>query len=196
MDQDNLQRNQEGGGPGTSPRRRALRTMSLGLALLGAALLIGASAAASRGDGGTFGRLFGHHRHGHGPMDAEQTRERAEWAVSFVLHRIDASDEQETQVNDIVDRAIVDAFELLGPHREARAELHALLAAPEVDREALEALRLQHIDVWDQLSRRLLDGIVELSEVLTLEQRSELLEMAQHRRRGHGGEHRGRRHWN
>ena len=52
------------------------------------------------------------------------------------------------------------------------------LAKPEIDREALERLRREEIALADQASKLAVGSIADLGEVLTPEQRAELVAFA------------------
>jgi Spy/CpxP family protein refolding chaperone len=63
-----------------------------------------------------------------------------------------------------------------------------LLAKPNVDRAALEAIRAQEIQAADAMSKRFVQSLADVAEVLTPEQRAQLAEKMKQRR-----EHRHRR---
>ena len=73
-------------------------------------------------------------------------------------------------------------------HREARRAVMDLLAKPTVDRAAIEAIRAQEIQSADAMSRRFVQSLADVAEVLTPEQRAQLAEKMKQRRghRGHG----------
>jgi protein CpxP len=118
--------------------------------------------------------------HGDGPPSVEEMGEHAEFFVSFALHRLGATDEQEGRVLDIVDAAIGQASPLIEKHRTNREALRGLLTASTIDRSALEALRAEEIAMVDTLSRTLAGALADSAEVLTAEQRAELAEHLQH----------------
>jgi protein CpxP len=119
-------------------------------------------------------------RHGDGPPSAEEMGEHAEFFVSFALHRLGATDEQEDRVLDIVDAAIGQASPLIEKHRTNREALRGLLTASTIDRSALETLRAEEIAMADTLSRTLAGALADSAEVLTTEQRAELAEHLEH----------------
>ena len=110
----------------------------------------------------------------------------------FWLDRVDATDEQREAVRGIVGRAFDDLVGAVGEHRSLRREWLAELERPELDAEALEALRARHVALLDRKSRRVLGVVVEAGSVLTAEQRGELVEMLSWHRRGHRGGRRGK----
>lgn len=110
-----------------------------------------------------------------------------------LLDEVGASAEQKTRLREIFQAAGDD----LRSQREAGRALHgqmlALMAAPQVDAAAAEALRQQQLARHDALTKRSLQAMLEAQAVLTPEQRAKIGErMAarQHRmdrRHEHGG---------
>lgn len=143
----------------------------------GAALLIGL-ALATQADAG----WFRHRGYGHDPG---QMREHAYRAVSHLLSRVDASDEQHDAAREIVDETFVELAEIRLDRRALHGEVMALISAETVDRDAIEALRAEKLASADRASRVLTRGLVELAEVLTPEQRGQLQELG----RGHHSWH-------
>ena len=136
-----------------------------------AALLVGL-ALATQSDAG----WFRHHRRGH---DSEQMREHAYRAVNHLLSRVDASDEQHDAARVIVDETFLELGELRFDRRALHGEVVALISAETIDRDAIEALRVEKLASADLASRALIGGLVELAEVLTPEQRTQLMELAE-----------------
>ena len=120
-------------------------------------------------------------RHGHGghfTHDPEVAREHAEFAASFMLDRIAATDDQKEQVQAIVGSAVSDLVALAQQHGENHGAWRAELSKPTIDRVALEELRKNGFQLADSASTRLVEALADAAEVLTPEQRSELMEMA------------------
>ncbi|HYC55374.1 MAG TPA: Spy/CpxP family protein refolding chaperone [Candidatus Binatia bacterium] len=111
-----------------------------------------------------------------GGCHGEHARERINTVVSFALHRLDATDEQEDRIQAIVSSAVDELEPIRDQHRSHRDALAALLAQPTVDREALEKLRVQELALAEDLTRAVSDAIADTAEVLTVEQRVELVE--------------------
>ena len=125
--------------------------------------------------------FFGHSGHGHrGHLgnDPELAREHAEFAASWMLGRIDATDDQEEQVRAIVGSGVEDLIALAQQHGENHDAWRAELGKPNIDRVALEELRVSGIELADTASTRLVQALADAAEVLTPEQRAELMEMA------------------
>jgi len=99
-----------------------------------------------------------------------------------MLDAVGATDEQRSQIRQIMQAAMGD----LRGQREAGRKLHqdmqALFTQPTVDARAVEALRQQMLAQHDQASKRLMQAMLDTSRVLTAEQRKTLADrMAQRR---------------
>jgi len=121
----------------------------------------------------------GHGHRGHFGHDPELARERAEFAASWVLGRIDATDEQQEQVKAIIGRSVDDLMALAEQHRQSREAWIAELSKPTIDRAALDQLRQGGIETADAATVRVVEALADAAEVLTPEQRAELIEMAE-----------------
>lgn len=95
---------------------------------------------------------------------------------------VGASAEQRAQIRQIMDAARAD----LQAQREARRQLHeqgrALFVQPNIDAVAAEALRQQMLAQHDQASKRTLQAMVDVSRVLTPEQRKSIADRLAERR--------------
>ena len=109
--------------------------------------------------------------------------ERAEFAIDFVLSKVDADEGQKEQVLSIVQSTVEDLKPLIGERESTREALREILAQPYVDRAALEELRTNMLQKADIASQRMLQTLAEAAEVLTPEQRIELIELRQQFRR-------------
>lgn len=162
------------------------RKIWIGAAVVTLALAGGASALLASPNAraaGWFGhsRGFGHGGHGFGRQhDPEHLRFGIEW----VLGRIDATDEQVEAVVTIARSATEDLAGLREQHHAQREALVAALAGDEVDREELERLRAEGIALAEDASTRLVTAVADAADVLTPEQRRELIEA---HARFHGG---------
>jgi Spy/CpxP family protein refolding chaperone len=111
-----------------------------------------------------------------GPPTPAEFRDHAEFFVAFALHRLGATTEQQDKVLKIVDAAVDQATPVIEKHRANRDALHDLLKSGTIDRTALEKLRTEEVALADDLSKVLTGAIGDSAEVLTPEQRSELIE--------------------
>lgn len=126
-----------------------------------------------------------HHWRADGPINVEEAREHAEDAARWMLRKVDASPDQQDKAQQIVSRAVEGLVPLADQHRNNRKALLEELGKPTIDRDSLEQLRLAELHLADRASQQLLSMVVDLGEVLTPEQRSELLTMAQRQHRRH-----------
>ena len=100
---------------------------------------------------------------------------RHEMMIDFVLTKIDATDMQQQQIRAILDDARAD-FKAERPDKQViKAKLEEIFSQPQVDRAELEALRLTMLAKASTGSERALQVVGDISDVLTQEQRAELL---------------------
>jgi len=99
-----------------------------------------------------------------------------------MLDAVNATPEQRAQVKQIVEAARTDLRAQHDAGRRQREDAMALFTQPTVDARAAEALRQQMLAQHDQASKRMLQVMLDVSRVLTPEQRKLLGErMAQRR---------------
>lgn len=114
----------------------------------------------------------------HGAHDPKTAGERAAFASDWILGRIDASEEQRQQVQTLVQDAVGDLLQMKEQHCANREALLAALAQPTIDREVLGDIRQVELQLIDAASERLVGAVADVADLLTLEQRTELLELA------------------
>ena len=93
-----------------------------------------------------------------------------------MLDRVNATAEQRAQIKQIAERTVADMKAQRDSGRGVREQAAALFAQPVVDANAAEALRLQMMQQHDQRSRRMVQAMLEVSRVLTPDQRKQLIE--------------------
>ena len=96
--------------------------------------------------------------------------------VEKMLDSVNATAEQRAQVKQITERAAADMKSQHDSGRALREQGMKLFTQPVVDANAAEALRTQMMQQRDQASRRMLQTLLEVSRVLTPEQRKTLAE--------------------
>jgi len=171
----------------TSPRRPLWRRRDVwivvaAVAVLGAGVVAVPTAMAFRSFGG-----HGGHGFGHGLMqDPERAKAHAAVAVEWAFRAVDATDQQKEEGRVVIERLIDQLVPLREQHVAHRQAVARQLLEPQIDRAALEHLRSEGLGMADEASRIIVDGVADLAEVLSPEQRTELLELAH---RFHGGEH-------
>ena len=147
----------------------------IGIASMGA-VAAGARMAAN-------GHGFPFHPPGPPPfMNSEGHRAHLEAALDHLLDALDATEEQQAQIEAILDAAFEQGEELRGDHEARHEQLKELFTAEEIDREALEELRTEAIDRFDEGSQLFTQVAADVAEVLTVEQRQELIELVESRR--------------
>ncbi len=151
------------------------RWVRVGIVAMGAtiALVVGGAMVLPLGEAtaGLFGR-------GHERPRPEAIREKAGFVVEWALARVDATDDQQAQVADILDRTLVELAPLHDDRKADRAEFIAAITGPDVDRAALEDLRAEKLVDITVASEQILASLADIADVLTPEQRMELAEMA------------------
>jgi protein CpxP len=136
---------------------------------------------------GGVGALFGGRAfaHGHGRWGGSyDINERIEKMVRHLGVEVDATPEQQQKLTAIARSAAKDLEPLRGQAMETRKQAMELLSAPNVDRAALEKLRVSKLQRADAASKRITQAFADAAEVLTPEQRKKLAEHAG-RMRGH-----------
>jgi len=168
---------------GRAPRRWKTPAIFVGVLACGFALGIGAYAATA-------------------PTDPTGLRQGVRLAfvqhmIGRALDSVGANAAQESKVHDIV----AAKFAEIAPNPDERAALRKqaleLLAAPTVDRAAVEKLRVQAVATFDAKSKAVVGGLVDIADQLTPDQRTKLAgEIEAMRQHGHGmmGPGRGWRH--
>ena len=101
--------------------------------------------------------------------------------IDRMLDGLGVTDAQRTQIKQITTSAAAD----IRSQREAGRALHEkgmqLFAAPTVDASAAESLRQQMLAQHDQSSKRMLQAMLDVSKVLTPEQRAKMAQRAKER---------------
>jgi Spy/CpxP family protein refolding chaperone len=101
--------------------------------------------------------------------------------LDHMLDSVKATDAQRAQIRQIAQAAAAD----LKAQRDARKALHeqamAVFTAPNVDANAAENVRQQMLAQHDQASRRMLQAMLDISRVLTPEQRQQLAQRMKQR---------------
>ncbi len=125
-----------------------------------------------------------HHKHrGHpgahglpgGPGFFMGSPERIDRSVDRMLKGLDATDAQRSQIRQIARSAAADLRTQREASRALREQGLQLFAAPVVDARAVEAHRQQRLAQQDQVSRRISQAMLEVSAVLSPEQRGKLV---------------------
>ncbi len=116
--------------------------------------------------------------------DPAAAKEHVATLSDFVLRGVSATDEQKQKTKQITDRLVDQVRPLVERHRALHKAMVAELAKPEIDRAAIEKLRQDGMALADEASRIAIAGVEDVGDVLTPDQRKELIELG---RRLHGG---------
>jgi Spy/CpxP family protein refolding chaperone len=162
----------------TPLRRRVLLGAAFAAVFVAGGLIFGGvSLAAEQAAAGGMAAMH-HGMHGHAMMRDHLER---------MLTEVGASPEQKAKI----EARMREAMQSMGPvHERLRAthgELHRLLLAPTIDRAAIEKLRADRMADFDQVSRNLVQALVDAAEVLTPEQRAKLGQIMAQRHGEHMG---------
>lgn len=150
---------------------RGIRMIAAGM-LLAISATVALSAWAGPGEGG-HGRHHGGAAHG---MFMGQGRH-----LDRMLDSVNASEAQRAQIKQIVAQAAADLKGQREANRSLRERSLQLFTAPSVDAAAAESVRQQMIAQHDTSSRRTLQAMLDVSRVLTPEQRAKLGELMKQR---------------
>lgn len=168
---------------------RALAALALTGLVAGGAVFFtaGQSAFADRGPGMERMGHGGHGEYGHGRgmMDGGMMGMMAGRHLERMLDRVDATDEQRAKIRDISRAARNDVEKLTDVLQPLRKSALDALAAPTVDRAAVEGVRTRLSGVTDEISKRMTAAMLDVAQVLTPEQRAKIAEEMSSRRRGH-----------
>jgi Spy/CpxP family protein refolding chaperone len=117
----------------------------------------------------------GHGGHGGGGMGFMHGR-----GMERMLDAVNATADQRSQIKAIAERAKNDLKAQHDSRKGLRDQSLKLFAEPVVDANRAEALRQQTMQQHDQTSRRIMQAMLDMSRVLTPEQRKQLADrMAQ-----------------
>jgi Spy/CpxP family protein refolding chaperone len=102
---------------------------------------------------------------------------------------IDATPAQQAQIGPLVQQAVTDLLPLRSQLRADHDQFVAALTQTSVDRNSLEAVRADHLQLADKASKRIVQLLGDVGNVLTPTQRQALANHLQqmHGAGGHGG---------
>ncbi|MEP6886650.1 MAG: periplasmic heavy metal sensor [Gammaproteobacteria bacterium] len=163
------------------PRRLLFNRYSVLAFVAGAALAAGLGAGAWAGGMGgcAQGMMMG--AHGGADMTAH-----VDHMLKHFYVEIDATDAQKAQIDPLVKQAVSDLQTMHSQLHAAHGHAMQALTQASVDRNALEAARLEHLQLADQASKRFTQLIADVGDLLTVPQRKAL---ADHLERMHGMPH-------
>lgn len=128
---------------------------------------------------------------GHGGKGGHGMERMAERRIDHMIKAVDGTPEQKAKLTQLAQNAQKDMQPLREQLMAARKKGMELLAAPTVDRAALERLRSEQGQLTDNLSKRMIAHMADAAEVFTPAQRAKLAEKMKSRGEQSG---RGRMH--
>jgi protein CpxP len=153
-----------------------------------AAFLAGVALTAGVG-GLAWGEATGGWHHGmmmDGTHSAADVSAHVDHMLKHFYVEIDATDAQKAQIGPLVKQAVNDLLPLHAQLHAAHADAMQALAKPTVDRTSLEAARVEHMQLAEQASKRIVQLLADVGDVLTAPQRKAL---ADHLESMHGMPH-------
>ena len=94
--------------------------------------------------------------------------------IDRMLDSVNATDQQRSQVKDIMKAAAADLKAQRDANRGLREQMMQAFAQPTVDANTVEALRQKQLAAHDQISKRMTQAMLDVSRVLTPDQRKTL----------------------
>jgi protein CpxP len=94
--------------------------------------------------------------------------------IDRMLDGLNASDAQRSQIKQIAAAAAADLKALAPAGRSLRQRAMQAFTAPNVDPAAVEQVRQQMLQQHDQMSRRMMQAMLDIARVLTPEQRAKI----------------------
>lgn len=153
---------------GKTEKTKSRRVSLIVAGTLAIMALGGLGVATAMSDGGP-GRFVSEAAMRHGGHFAGHGLDRA-------LAEVDATAEQEDRIHAIIDDARSELRPLMREFRDARESVIDILKADTIDRDAVETLRAERVAAIDEASKKLTAAVLEAADVLTPEQRAELVE--------------------
>jgi Spy/CpxP family protein refolding chaperone len=148
--------------------------------IAGAGLSAGVAALAAQGMG------VGVSHHGmmmSGTHSEADMAAHVDHALKHLYAEIDATDAEKSQIDPLVKQALSELAPLHAQAQSLHTQFTQALTQPTVDRNALEAAREAHIQLAEQASKRLVQLIADVGDILTPAQRQAL---AAHLQKMHG----------
>lgn len=109
-------------------------------------------------------------------LSAEELVSRVDRGATWLLWKVDATDEQEAKVKSVLKGLTPDVAELQARHKVLKMKFAIALAEDQINQDELARLRTAGLDLTDRAFNRSFDAMVQAAAVLTLEQRKKLVE--------------------
>jgi len=119
-----------------------------------------------------------------GTVDPAAAQAHVDHVLKHLYAEIDATDAQKAQIGPLAKQAVTDLMPLHSTLQTAHSQMKQALEQPTIDRAGLESGRAELLQAADQASRRIVQLVADVGDVLTPEQRKGL---ADHLQQLHGG---------
>ena len=159
----------------------ALSRMTRALSFVAVVGVSAGAAFSAQAQGMGVGMREGGHEGRPGMMHFGGSLEHMMRGIDPMLDGLNATDAQRTQIKQIVQAAATDLKAQHEGGRALRQKALQIFAAPNVDAAGAEALRQQMSAQHDQASKRMLALMLDVSKVLTPEQRVKIAERMKNR---------------
>ncbi len=125
---------------------------------------------------GTHGGMRWHHGEMALSSDPATRAEQVDRLLRHVYVELDVTEAQQASLEPILKQAFADLAPLRERMRDGRRQGLEILGQPTIDRAALETLRANQLDIAEDASRTIARLIGDVAEILTPEQRQQLLD--------------------
>jgi protein CpxP len=161
-------------GPTSPPAQRFFSRYTAAAFIAGLALAAGVGLAQSEATSGWH----------HGMMDGTHSPAEVSAHVDHMLKHfyveVEATDAQKAQIGPLVKQAVNDLMPLHSQLQSAHSRALQALEQPTVDRVSLEAARAEHLQLAEEASKRIVQLLGDVGDVLTPAQRQALAEHLEH----------------
>ena len=157
-------------------RRRLFNRYTVIAFVAGAALAggVGVTALAGGMNGCSHGMMMG------GAHGAADVSAHVDHMLKHLYVEIDATDAQKAKIDPLVKQAVSDLIPLHSQLDTAHNQVMQAMTQTPVDRASLEAARVEHLQLADQASKRFVQLIADVGDVLTPAQRKALSDHLEH----------------
>jgi periplasmic protein CpxP/Spy len=155
-----------------APPRRSFLSRVISVAFVAGTALTGGIVGVAAATG--MGACGFHHGMTAGTYNAADVSAHVDHVLKHLYVEIDATDAQKAQITPLVQQAVNDLLPLHAQLQAAHTQAIQALTQNTVDRTALEAARVAHLQLADQASKRLTQLLADVDDVLTPAQRTAL----------------------
>jgi Spy/CpxP family protein refolding chaperone len=123
----------------------------------------------------SIGSMWHHHHGRHTVLSQTEMKERMGKKAERALKEVNATPEQRARVNEIIDGLVPDIVGFQKEREELKIRIAKALERGDIPPDALEQARVSSVTLAEKAINRSFEAIVAVSDVLTPDQRRELL---------------------